>query len=113
MSYRVSGAARFDAVRVLRHLHVNRAFQSKLTVFKHDRIFILPDSVDRAIESPVEDDAGRLAMETRIIFTLEVRGRLFSEIRQFGTVIAPRSCAGTALFAARPPALTARSPGLY
>ena len=86
----VPGAAQLEPVRVLLQVHVNRALQPELPVLQHDRIFVLRDPVDRSIEGPVENNAGRLALETRSILALEFRGRLFSGRGQFGPAIKPR-----------------------
>ena len=43
-----------------------------------------------AVERPVEEDAGRLAAEARIVLLREARGRLLSGLGQLGAAVEPR-----------------------
>ena len=95
--------------RVLFPVHVDGALQAELAVFEHDRVFVLRDAVDRPVESPVEENAGGLAVEARIVFALEIRRGFFSGCGQFGSAIEPRP-ARRARVPDTPPA--GRSPGL-
>src|SRR5262245_49364887 len=91
MSDGMAGPSRFEIRRVIFHIHVNCALQAKLPVFDHDRVFVLGNPIHGPIESPIEDDAGCLAMESRIVLALERCGRFFSGLRQFATTIQART----------------------
>ncbi len=80
----------FDVARVLLHVHEDRSFQAELAVLNNDGVFVLRDAVDWAVEGPVEDDARRLAAESRIVFTLERSRGLCSGLRQFAAAVEPR-----------------------
>src|SRR5262249_10551130 len=98
---RMAGAAWLQVRGMIFSVHVDGALQAELPVFEHDRIFILCDAVYRPVEGPVEDDAGGLAMEARIIVALEFRGRLGSRFRKFAAAIKAWSRGGAAPAAVR------------
>ncbi len=108
MSDGMSRAGELDVAGVLLHVHEDRSLQTELAVLNNDGVFVLRDAIDGAVEGPVEDDAGRLAAESRIVFTLERSRRLCSRFRQFAAAVEPRPVG-----APRPrPPPAGRSPGL-
>src|SRR5437763_415159 len=84
-------ASGFDVRRMIFQVHVNRPLQTELAVFHRNRISVLGNPIDRAIESPIKDDARGFAMESRIVLTLERARRLFSSFGQFASAIEARS----------------------
>src|SRR5215813_8179155 len=78
---RMARTARLDVDGVVGHVHINRTLQSELPIFEKDRVLVLCDAVDRTIERPIEDDAGCLAAEARIVLPRKFRGRLLSKLR--------------------------------
>src|SRR5688572_848152 len=88
-------------------VHVNRAPQVHLPVVDQNRVAILRDAIDGAVEGPVEDDAGRLALEPRIVLLRELRRGSVTCGRELGTGVGARSggrasAAPSAAAAARP-----------
>ncbi len=58
---------RLDVGRMRLQVQVDRALQVHLPVLDDDVSLVLRDAVDRAVERPVEDDAGGLALEARVV----------------------------------------------
>src|SRR5690348_2875347 len=96
----MAGPGRLDILRVLFQVEIHRSLQSELAVFNNDRVFVLGNTIDRAIERPIKDDARRLATKTRIILALEIRCSLFTCFCQFATAIQARSRSTTSSSAA-------------
>src|SRR6185503_17253539 len=57
-------------------------------------VFVLGYPVYGPVEVPIEDDAGRFAAETRIVFAFERGSGLLSGIGQLAAAIEARACAG-------------------
>src|SRR4029453_3253297 len=100
---RVPGARWFRIRRVFLEVHVNRPLETHLPVLEDDGVLVLRDPVHRTIESPVEDDARRLAAEAWIVLALESCCGLLPGGRQLGASIKPRPGSGTRT-SAPPPA---------
>src|SRR5688572_242735 len=79
--------AGFYRGRMLLHVHVDGSFESELSVLDHDRILVLRDPVDGPVERPVENDAGCLTLEPRIVIACEFCRFLFSERRQLAAAV--------------------------
>src|SRR5678815_3629798 len=65
-----------------RHVHVNRSREPELTVLQHDRVLVLRDAIDRAVEGPIEDDARGLAAHPGIVL-VEQHGKLLGALLPF------------------------------
>src|SRR4030081_1316755 len=93
----MAAAARLDRRRVLVHVHMHGPGEPHLSILQDDRVLVLGDAIDRAIEGPVEDDAGRLAPHPGIVLGRkgpESCGRLFAELRQLRSAVTlwPAAC---------------------
>src|SRR5207249_1797528 len=86
----VAGASRLEVRRMLLHVRIDGPLEAHLSVLKKDGVLVLRDPVDWSVERPVEDDAGRLAAEARIVLLREGCGRLLSELGQLGAAVEPR-----------------------
>src|SRR5262249_20730734 len=91
-TYGMTRPTGLDVGRMVRHIHVDRPLQSELAILNNDCVLALCDAVDGTIESPIEDDARRLAAKARIIVPRKFRSRLLSKLRQFGPTVEPRPC---------------------
>src|SRR5262245_33077466 len=81
--------------RMLLHVHVDRPLQIHLAVLDEDRVAVLCDPVDRAVERPVEDDARRLAPEARVVLLRKCGSFFFTTFGDLGAAIGSRSCSTT------------------
>ncbi len=84
--YRVPGAARFDVVRVLRHIHINRAFQAGLPRSRA-RSYLLFCVIRSTGPSNVQSKTMLVVSHRKrgLSFALEIsRGCFFSSLSQFG-----------------------------
>ncbi len=102
----VAGAARRHVRRVSLGVRMDRAPQIQLAVEDDDVVAVLLNAVDRAVECPVEDDVGRLALEARIVLRHELRRRFLTCGGHFGSGVH----AGSGLTAASTATATA-APG--
>src|SRR5687767_12467182 len=104
----MAGAARLDVRRMGLRVHVNRPPQVHLTVVDEDLVAVLLNAIDRAVEGPVEDDAGRLALESRIVLLRELRRGSVTRGRELGTGIGADPGRRATASTAAPAATTAR-----
>src|SRR5512145_2326083 len=86
----MAGAARLHVRRMGLRVQVNGPPQVHLAVVDEDLVAVLLNAVDRAVEGPVEDDAGRLALESRIVLLRELRRGRVTCGRELGTGIGAR-----------------------
>src|SRR6185503_11046978 len=77
------GAAALDVRGMTGHVHVNRSREPELPVLQDDGVLVLRDAIDRTIERPIENDAGRLAAHARVALR-EEHGKLLGTLLAFG-----------------------------